>query len=313
MKTCIEVIHAALLETARPNATLQPRRIIMDLPGTGDACLGLMPGSMSRPDCFGVKATAVFPANFGTAFQSHQGTVTLFERANGRPVALLHGGEITGIRTAAASAVATRALARSDATKLAILGYGEQAALHVEAMGLVRDLELINVWGRDPDRAFAFARLQQKLTGIRATAVPTVEEAIRDADVVCTTTAAREPILRGRDLNAGCHLNVVGSSVARFREIDTEAVARTRFFVDNRAMAMAEAGEYRLALQEGAITEAHIVAEIGEVLAGVHAGRSRPEDVTLYRSLGMPVEDLAAGMHVLAEAEKHGIGTVVDF
>lgn len=313
MSECIEVMQKALVQTARHGATLQLRRTIMALPNTEGAVLGLMPGSMAEPNCFGAKVTSVYPSNFGSGLLSHQGTFTLFERGHGRPLAVLHGGEITGIRTAAASAVATRILARSDATSLALIGYGEQAALHLCALRLVRNIERVVVWGRHRDRARAFADAQRRLHGINVETAPSVESAVQGADIICTATSAHSPILYGRDLQQGCHLNVVGASVATHREIDTEAVLRSRYFVDNRQMALAEAGEYLLAAREGSIDEGHILGEIGEVLAGVCPGRRECEDITVYRSLGMPVEDLASAMHVYTKAEKHGVGVLLEF
>lgn len=312
MSECIEVMQHALEATAR-GQTLQMLRAIMDLPGTDGACLGFMPGYMADPECFGVKVTAVFPGNFGTEFQSHQGTVTIFERQYGRPLAIVHGGEITGIRTAAASAVATRALARSDAKVLAILGYGEQAHMHLASMQLVRKLERVIIWGRSPERAREFAEQQGGHFGIRIEVAPSVAAAVAEADIVCTTTASTEPILAGSSIPPGCHLNVVGSSVAKFREIDSEALRRARLYVDQKAMTVTAGGEYLVAMREGVIDESHILGEIGEVLVGRCAGRLSAEDITMYKSLGMPVEDIASAMHVYRKAQRMGVGVVVDF
>lgn len=312
MAECIEVMQAVMMASAR-GETSQMLRIIMGLPGDDGACFGFMPGYMADPECFGVKVTAVFPGNFGTEFQSHQGAVILFERKHGCPLAIMHGGEITGIRTAAASAVATRALARPDARTLAVLGYGEQAEMHIAAMLLVRDIERIVIWGRSPERARLFAEAQAKRHGIDMTVAETVEAAIRDADIICTTTAAAEPILEGRWIPAGCHLNVVGSSVAKFREIDTEAVVRSRLYVDYKPMTITQGGEYLVALREGAIGESHILGEIGEVLAEKCTGRQKNSDITMYKSLGMPIEDIASAMHIYRKAEQQGVGAVIDF
>lgn len=312
MSECIEVMQHALEATAR-GQTLQMVRTIMDLPGEDGACLGLMPGYMAEPECFGVKITAVLPRNFGTEFQSHQGTVTIFERQYGRPLAIVHGGEITAIRTAAASAVATRALARSDAKVLAILGYGEQAQMHLAAISLVRKLERIVVWGRSSERAKQFAEQQGSSLGCRIEVAPTVAAAVAEADIVCTTTAAAEPVLFGHMIRPGCHLNVVGSSVAKFREIDSEAVRRSLLYVDHKAMTVTAGGEYLVALREGVIDESHILGEIGEVLIGKCAGRRSAQDITMYKSLGMPVEDLASSLHIYEKAQRLSAGVVVDF
>lgn len=312
MSECIEVIQHALEATAR-GQTLQLLRTIMDLPGDDRACLGIMPGYMADPECFGVKVVAVLPDNSRAGLQPHQGTVMLFERRQGRPLAIMHGGEITAIRTAAASAVATRALARSDAEVLAILGYGEQARTHLAAMLLVRGLNRVIVWGRVAARAREFAQEQEKKLGIPIEVAASAAAAVARADIVCTTTAAAEPILSGAAIPPGCHLNVVGSSVAKFREIDSEALRRSRLFVDHKPMTVTAGGEYLVALREGAIDESHILGEIGEVLLGKCPGRRTKGDITLYKSLGMPVEDLASAMHVYRKARRLDLGTAVDF
>lgn len=313
MDACIAAMRHALAQTAQPGATLQLSRLIMDLPDPLGACVGLMAGSMRDPDTFGVKVTSVFPGNFGTGYQSHQGLVTLFERAHGRPVGIVHGGEITARRTAAASAVATDVLARRDCRVLTILGYGEQGAMHAEAIPLVRNIQEIRVWGRDPRLSTAFAKNHARRDGPTISAARTLAEAVHGADIICTTTAAPTPFLDLEHISHGCHLNVVGASVARFHEVTPAVVAASRLYVDHLPMALAEAGEIRAAIAEGLVSAGHILGEIGTVVAGHCVGRTSPADVTLYKSLGMPVEDLSAAMHVLRRAEQLGVGTTVAF
>jgi ornithine cyclodeaminase len=239
--------------------------------------------------------------------------VLLFEADHGQPVALLDAAEITAIRTAAASGLATRLLALRGAADLAVLGAGEQARSHLEAMLSVRSLRRVRVWARDRDKARLFAETEGARHKIAVETSPTVREAIAGADIICTTTKAREPILHGDWLNPGVHLNIVGSSIAAAAEIDTPAVVKARFFVDRRESTINEGGEYLRALKAGAITPEHILGEIGEVANGSKVGRSSPLDVTLYKSLGIAPQDLAAAHYVLEKARTAGIGQVIDF
>ncbi|HEX3951704.1 MAG TPA: ornithine cyclodeaminase family protein, partial [Steroidobacteraceae bacterium] len=243
----------------------------------------------------------------------HLGLVLLFEAEHGQPVALLDAAEITAIRTAAASGLATRLLAREDASDLALLGAGEQACSHLEAMLAVRPLRRIRVWARDRDKAKKFAEFEGARRRVSIETAATVREAVAGADIVCTTTKAREPILQGDWLSPGVHLNVVGSSIAAAAEIDTPAVLKSRFFVDCRNSTVNEGGEYLRALRAGAITPEHILAEIGEVANGSKQGRRSPLDMTLYKSLGIAPQDLASAHYVLQKARAAGTGQVIDF
>lgn len=312
MDRCIDVISAAMMVASRGDA-IQPLRWIMDLPGDDHACFGTMPGYMKDPDWFGIKVTSVFPENHKVGLQSHQGAFVLFDRDDGRPAAIIHGGEITAIRTAAASAVATRVLSRSSSSSLAILGYGTQARMHLIALQQVRDIDNVTVWGRSRELAERFAEINSADFGIKISVADDVEQAVTNADIICTTTAAVEPILNGSWLEPGVHLNVVGSSTEKFREIDSNAVKRSRFFVDYKPMTLAEGGEFRAALKEGVIDESHILGEIGEVLLGRCVGRQSDTDITMFKSLGMPIEDLASAVYVYEAAQKADVGTVVDF
>jgi ornithine cyclodeaminase len=275
--------------------------------------LGNMPGYLADPECFGVKLVSLIPRNKPPQYSSHLGLVLLFEAQHGCPVALLDAAEITAIRTAAASGLATRLLARPEAADLALLGAGEQARSHLEAMLAVRALRRIRVWARDPDKAAQFARVEGARHRIRIETAASVPQAVTDADIICTLTKAREPILLGEHVAAGAHLNVVGSSIAASAEVDTPAVVKARFFVDYRESTVNEGGEYLRALQAGAITPQHILAEIGEVANGSAIGRTAPSDVTLYKSLGIAPQDLAAAHLVLEKARAGGVGQVINF
>lgn len=311
MNECIDVMAQAMEATARGQA-LQPLRSIMKLPGDAPGFFGLMPGALEQPSCFGIKVVSVFPENSARNLPSHQGAVLLFDSDTGTPLAMLDGGEVTAIRTAAASGLATRVLAREDAGDLAILGNGEQAGTHLDAMNVVRDLRRVRVWGRSPERAQGFASRMAELHDLDVEVVATAEDAVRDADLICTTTAARKPVLLGQWIAPGAHLNVVGSSQAFAREVDTEAVVRARLFVDLKLSTMNEAGEFLIAREEGAIDEDHIQGEIGQVLIGEKEGRRSPDEITLYKSLGIVVEDLATAHYVYGKAKERGVGIEVD-
>jgi ornithine cyclodeaminase len=239
--------------------------------------------------------------------------VLLFEAEHGCPVALVDAAEITAIRTAAASGLATRLLANPGAGDLALLGAGEQARSHLAAMLAVRTLRRVRIWSRDGGKAAEFARLEGAKHQITIETAPSVREAVADADIICTVTKAREPILLGEWLAPGAHLNVVGSSIATAAEIDTPAVVKSRFFVDYRDSTRNEGGEYLRALKAGAISPEHILGEIGEVANGSQLGRRSPSDITLYKSLGIAPQDLASAHFVLQKARAAGAGQVIDF
>jgi ornithine cyclodeaminase len=265
---------------------------------------GVMPGAMGVARAtFGAKLISVFPENFALGVQSHQGLVILFDPENGAPVCVVHAGEITAIRTAAASAVATDALACKDACRLTILGYGEQAATHARAISKVRDLASITIWGRSPERALDFAeRMQAELTP-PVTSSGTVEEAVAKADLICTVTSAAEPILKGAWVRPGTHLNLVGSSHAGPAEVDSDLVVRSRFIADSREGVLAQGAEFLRAKAAGLIGDDHIVAEIGQVLAGDIEGRRSPEEITVYKSLGHVVQDLSTAWALYSQTE----------
>ncbi|HET9315075.1 MAG TPA: ornithine cyclodeaminase family protein, partial [Vicinamibacteria bacterium] len=285
-------------------------RQIVRLPAGG--FLGSMPAAVGPRGVFGVKALSVFHANEGTAFDSHQGAVLLFEAEHGRLLAIVDATSVTAIRTAAVSAVATRLLAREDAHTLAILGTSVQAHTHLEAIRLVRPLTRVRVFSRDPARVRAFAERESKAHGIEVTPCATAEEAVRRADIVCTVTSSCEPVLRGVWLAEGAHVNVVGAATPECREVDTAAVVRSRVFVDRRESALREAGDLLIPMREGAITEHHVRAELGELLTGRGAGRESAAEVTLFKSLGLAIEDVAAAHVVHRNAERLAVGTRID-
>jgi ornithine cyclodeaminase len=311
MAECIELMRRTMVAVAEGRVVL-PLRSILSLPGDR-GLFGVMPGYLADPECFGIKLLSLIPRNKPPQYSSHLGLVLLFEPEHGLPVALLDAAEITAIRTAAASGLATRLLARPDAGDLAILGAGEQARSHLEAMLTVCALRRIRVWARDREKARVFAEEEGAKHRVRIETAAGVREAVAGADLICTTTAAREPILKGEWLAPGVHLNVVGSSRSSAAEIDTPAVVKARFFVDRRDSTVHEGGEYLTALKAGAITPEHILAEIGEVANASKSGRLSPLDVTLYKSLGIAPQDLASAHYIWRKARDAGVGQVIDF
>jgi ornithine cyclodeaminase len=255
---------------------------------------GIMPGALGADAPFGAKLLSVFHQNFALGRQSHQGLVILFDPETGVPVCVVHAGEITAIRTAAASAVATDVLARQNARRLTILGYGEQAATHARAIAKVRPLESIVVWGRSHERARVFAERMQAELAVPVTTAGCVEEAVAQAEIICTVTPAVEPILKGDWVRTGTHVNLVGSSHAGPTEVDNQLVVRSRFVADSREGVLRQGAEFLKAKEAGLIDDSHIVAEIGQILAGEIAGRRTSEEITVYKSLGHIVQDLAA-------------------
>ncbi|HEX4198958.1 MAG TPA: ornithine cyclodeaminase family protein [Caulobacteraceae bacterium] len=296
-EACIPIVREAMIAFSRGETRQHLRSI---LPLANGRAFGIMPGAMGEAAPFGAKLISVYPENFAKGQHTHQGLVILFEPQTGAPVCVVDAGEITAIRTAAASAVATEALARADARRLAILGYGGQAGTHARAIGKVRALESITVWGRSPERAEAFAGRMTAELGLPVTTATDVEAAVAEADIVCTVTAAREPILKGAWVRPGTHLNLVGSSVAGPAEVDDDLVVRSRFVADSREGVLRQGAEFLNARQAGRVGDQHIVAEIGQVLAGEVEGRRSPDEITVYKSLGHVVQDLASAWALYA-------------
>jgi ornithine cyclodeaminase/alanine dehydrogenase-like protein (mu-crystallin family) len=264
---------------------------------------GVMPGALGGDAPFGAKLISVFAENFALGKPSHQGLVILFDPETGAPVCAVDAGAITAIRTAAASAVATDALAGKNARRLAILGYGEQAATHARAISQMRNLEGIVVWGRSQERACAWAERMQAELARPVAAARTVEEAVAEADIVCTVTSSAEPILKGEWVRPGTHLNLVGSSHAGPVEVDNHLVVSSRFIADSREGVLNQGAEFLRAKQAGLIGDEHIVAEIGQVLAGEVEGRRSADEITVYKSLGHVVQDLASAWALYSEAD----------
>lgn len=312
MESCIGAMREAFTAVSTGRA-VQPLRSMVKAEGM-DGFLGLMPGALAAPDpMLGIKLVSIFEGNFGTTLGTHQGAVLVFDAHDGRLDAVIDAREVTVIRTAAASAVATDALARPDSRRLTLLGYGEQAQSHLDALRHVRPISSVVVWGRSPERAQAFAAEQRARTGLTFQVAASVEAAVAGADIVCTLTAARDPILEGRWISPGTHVNAVGSSVPSAAEIDNALVAKARVFVDYAVSAEALGGELKRAKAAGAVRDDHVAGEVGAVLTGALAGRRSPNDVTLFKSLGMAAEDLMSARLILTRARARNLGTVVPF
>jgi len=288
---CIPLIRDAMIAVSNGD-TRQPLRSV--LPLADGNMFGIMPGTLGDNQVFGAKLVSVYPKNFARGRPSHQGVVVLFDPVSGEPNCVVDAHAITAIRTAAASAVATDALARDNAVRLTVLGYGEQAAGHISAISLVRPITEVRIWGRDAARAEAFAAEMTTVSGVSVTTATSAQAAADGADVICTCTNAERPILLGRWLAPGTHVNLVGSSVAGRVEVDDDVVAMSRFIADSRIGVLAQGAEFLHAKNSGRISDDHIAGEIGEVLSGVVSGRQSNSQITVFKSLGHVAQDLAA-------------------
>ncbi len=308
MRECIDLMSTVMKALAE-NTAVQPLRSSFLVEGEA-GFLALMPAMLGDPRVVGVKVLSIFPRNEGGPKPTHQGAVLLFDRDDGRPLAFVDAASITEIRTAAVSGVATRVLAREDCSTLAVLGAGPQAHAHAIAMHLVRPVSRIHLWSRSGEHARTLgAQLGSELgASVDIRTFDTAEDAVQRADLVCTTTSAREPIVQGSWIEDGTHINAVGAATPGFRELDTALVARCRLFVDRRESTLAEADEYRVPLAEGAIRSTHILGELGEVILGRKPGRRDRREVTLFKSVGLAVEDLASAYSVFAHAQARGRG-----
>jgi ornithine cyclodeaminase len=311
MNECMDVMSEALKTLARGDAIL-PLRPVLWLPEKVGA-LGMMPSYLGDIRAMGLKVVSVFPGNHGTQYDSHQGAVLLFETEHGQLLAVIDASAITAIRTAAVSGVATHLLAREDAHDLAMLGTGVQAKTHLAAMLQARPgIDCVRVWSRNAEHTQHFAEREAKRYNIAVEASPTAQAAVEGADIICTVTSAREPVLMGEWIAPGTHINAVGSSVPFTRELDTAAMVKARLFVDRRESTVNEAGDFLFPKQEGAIGDDHIQGEIGDILLGKVAGRGGAGEITVFKSLGLAVEDLAAAQHIYHKALEQGRGAAIE-
>ena len=312
MPECIAVMEDALASLSRGEMH-QPLRMVVK-PPDASGVIAMMPAYKSgAKSVFGLKAICVFPGNAAKGKDAHQGGVLLFSGETGEPLALMNASAITEIRTGAVSAVATRLLAREDASKLAIIGSGVQARSHLAAIACVRKLKHARVASRSLENARKFADEMQTKHAFPIEPVATAEEAIRGADVIVTATTSHEPVLNREWISQGAHINAVGTYSFAAREVDTDTMVAAKLFVDRRESALNEAGDYLIAAREGAIGPDHIRAEIGELLIGAAYGRETEDEITIFKSLGLAIEDLAAAQYLYDKAEKAQAGTWVEF
>ena len=319
MRECIDVMEDALSALARGDAEMPLRSIFR--PQDVRGVMAMMP-SFRRDETplFGLKAICVFPDNAAIGKDAHQGGVLLFSGETGELLALVNASAITEIRTAAVSAVATRALARENASELAIIGAGVQARSHLEAIACVRPIKRVRVAARRYESALRFVEQMAFLRAPGAQlpapvieAAATSEEAVRDADIIVTATTSFTPVVQREWVSSGAHINAVGTYSFKARELDTATMADATLVVDRRESALNEAGDYVIAAAEGAFGPEHIRAELGEVLIGDHLGRTSNDEITVFKSLGLAVEDLASAAHVFEKAKRQQAGSWLEF
>lgn len=312
MTECIELMADALAALAR-GEVFQPLRTII-CPPDARGLLGLMPAFRAGDrGAFGMKAICVFPENPAKGKDAHQGAVMLFSRETGEMLALMNASAITAIRTAAVSAVATRLLAREDAQHLAIIGAGVQARTHLTALAAVRQIKHARVACRNIEHAEELAREMQPKFSFPIEPVRTNEEAVRDADMIVTATSSLEPVINKNWISPGAHVNAIGTHSPNSREIDSATMAAARIFTDRRESALNESGDYLLAAKEGLVSPESIAGEIGELLVGTKSGRTSATEITLFKSLGLAIEDVVSADYLYRKAQAQNKGTWVEF
>src|SRR5579863_2632820 len=306
-RECADVMRQALTDLARGQIQ-QPLRTVVK-PRDAAGFMGLMPAY--SPAGYGLKAICITPGNPAIGKDAHQGGVLLFAAGTGEPLAMVNASAVTEIRTAAVSAVATGLLARPGAATLAIVGTGVQAQAHARALAATRPLTGIRITGRDPARARQVAAALAAELGLPVSAHAAARDAIEGADIVVTATTSPEPVLSRAWLAAGAHVNAVGAYTPVTREIDTATMAEAALFADSRESVQNEAGDYLLARQEG--VDNPVRATLGELLTGAAPGRATDDEITLFESLGLAAEDLAAATYLYEKATRLGVGTAADF
>jgi alanine dehydrogenase len=296
MNECIAVMEKAFRSLADGECA-QPLRSLMWLPNKS-GLLGMMPGHAGSLGVMGIKIVSVFHGNKAAGIPSHQGVVVLFESKHGQPILILDATEITAIRTAAVSALATRLLSRENSETLAIIGTGEQAERHIEAIMLVRKIKQVNLWGRNEKNANKLAQKMQDKFNIPINVKKDVPKTVQTADIICTVTAATQPVVKGEWISNGTHINAVGACTVNARELDTAAMLKSNLFTDCYESLFNEAGDFLIPKKEGAVNDNHVKGELGEVLLGTKKGRENKEEITLFKSLGVAAQDLFSAWHI---------------
>lgn len=310
MSEAVDIVRATFRQTSTP-AIVQPVRTVVRVPGQ-ESVLGSMPAHVGGADqgLFGLKAVVVNPGNARRGLDTHLGVVVVFDPVTGAPAAVLEAGSLTAIRTAAASAVATQVLARARSGIVALVGTGVQARLHLEALAATREISAARIWGRDPEKAQAVSAWAADRLDFPVQVKEVLADATRDADVVCTVTSSRTPLLFLADVAAGTHVNAVGACFPDTRELATDLVVAARVVVDQQEAARFEAGDLLLAAQDRQDALAAPV-ELGAVLRGESAGRTSEREVTVFESLGFAALDVATGEWVARRAADEGVGIEV--
>lgn len=312
IEDCIELMADALAALERGEMSMPLRFIVR--PGRGSGLMGLMPAHRAEPEpAFGLKEICVFEANPALGLDTHQGAVLLHDGETGELKAVMNASAVTAIRTAAVSAVATRLLARPEARELAILGSGVQARSHLKAMAAVRSFTRARVWGPNPEHVASFVESARQPCPFTLEAAKSAKAAVVGAEIIVTATSAQEPILERAWISDGAHVNAVGSSIPSTRELDTDTIHDAALFVDRRESTLNESGDFLIAAREAGLSAGHIRAEIGELLVGTKEGRTSEHELTVFKSLGLAVEDLAAAEALHRRAIASGSGEWVAF
>jgi alanine dehydrogenase len=306
MRDLIGAMEAALIRFSSREVA-QPLRTVIEV-GLQKAFVGVMPAFIHEPAALGTKVVSVFPSNTAAGLPTHLATIVLLDSMTGELLSIMDGRFITEARTAAVSAVSVQLLAQREASTLAIIGSGVQARSHLEAIGIVRDLAAVRVWSPNQDHRTTFAREMQARSTAPIKAAASAQEAVDGADLVVLATASREPVVSNEWITPGAHICAVGACRPDQREMDTALVSRGRLFVDSRTGALAEAGDIVIPMTAGAFNETHLAGELGEVAAGTVRGRTSLDEVTIFKSLGMAVEDIAAAHLAYIKAAERGLG-----
>jgi len=296
MQECIEVMEK-MFRSLGTGETAQPLRSFMWLPGK-KGLLGMMPGYDTSVGIMGIKLISVFHGNRDKGYPSHQGVVILFDANHGQPLMIFDASEITSLRTAAVSALATKLLSRQDAEVLSIVGSGEEAERHIESILLVRTIRQINIWSRNEKNATRLASRVSERHNVPVVVSKNAEEAVKDTDIICTVTSSPEPVVMGNWISRGAHINAVGSSTPLARELDTNAVLKSKLYTDCYESILNEAGDFLIPKKEGAVTDSHIRGDLGELLLGTKRGREDKDEITLFKSLGIASEDISLCWHI---------------
>lgn len=310
MSDLIGAMAGALSEFSA-GRVVQPVRQVLDV-GKDPSFFAVMPAALDEPAAVGAKLVTVYSRNHDRGLPSHLATIILLDHATGALVALVDGRYITEARTAAVSAVSVKLLARPEAQTLAIIGSGVQARSHLEAIRHVRTLKDVRVWSPNRPHLESCVREMAASTGLPIRAARDADSAVQAADIIVLATSSRTPVIGSTAVSPGAHVCAVGACRPDQREMPTDLVTRGRVFVDSRAAALKEAGDVLLPIGEHAVTETHILAELGAVAAGLAPGRLSTSDITIFKSLGLAVEDVVAANLVVERARAAGLGQSFD-